>query len=271
MKQHSPIIFWLLLAATVAVDAVAITWILEAGPTSRASFLYEALVTGQLAVVCLWGAFAARRIWMAWLVTLIAAGIAGVLTARVAELSLVEACGIHGIYVALLAATLWVLKRTPAWRRLTGDANPAVWQYSLGHLLAAMTVVALLIGALRGSVLLASGDDIWRYVVLLTLGDVVLVAATVFVWLWASWLPYWWPRLGAVFAPALAVGALEIVLAASGALGSSFENSQATDALSLVAYTLTTSLVIFVYLELAPLVERGQRAENTPPAGKIES
>ena len=264
MKQHSPTLFWLLLAATIAVDAVAITWMVQAGPTSRAAFLYDALVTGQLAVICLWGAFAARRTWSAWVVTLIAVGVGGMLTARVAELPPAEACGIHGIYVALLAATLWVLKRTPAWRRLKGEANPAVWQYSLGHLLAAMTVVALLIGALRGSVLLTSGDDSWRFVVLLTLGDVVLVTATAFVWLWASWMPFWWPRLGAVFLPALAVGALETALAVAGALGSFFEESPATDALSLFAYTLTTSIVIFAYLELVPILDRDQRAVSPP-------
>ncbi len=264
MKQHSPLLFWLLLAATISVDAVVISWMLEAGPTSRASFLYDALVTGQLAVVCLWGAFAARRIWSAWIVTLLAVGVAGMLTARVAELSFAEACGIHGIFVALLGATLWVLKRTPAWRRLVGETNPVVWQYSLGHLLAAMTVVALLIGALRGSVLLTGAADSWRFIVLLTLGDIVLVAATVFVWLWASWLPHWWPRLGAALAPALAVGLVEIALAVSGSLGTAFENPQETDPLSIVAYTLLTSLLIFACLELAPILSRNCGADSLP-------
>jgi hypothetical protein len=270
VKQHSPTLFWLLVAATIAVDAVVVRWMVQAGPMSKTAFLYDALVTGQLGVVCLWGAFAARHAWLAWIAELSAVGIAGGLTAWVAKLSIAEACGIHGLYVATLATAFWILKRIPAWRRLAGEADPAVWQYSIGHLLAAMTVVALLFGALRGSVLLTSAYDSWRFVVLLTLGDVVLVTATVFVWLWAAWLPNWWPRVGAAFAPALVVGGIEAALASIGALGSSFENPQLRNSLDLVAYTLATSLVIFLFLEIAPIVDRCQRADKTPPAGTID-
>ncbi|MEX2091450.1 MAG: hypothetical protein WD971_02175 [Pirellulales bacterium] len=267
MKQQSQILFWLLLAATAAVDIVAITWLLEAGPESRAAFLYDALVTGQLAVVALWGVFGARRSWAAWCAALAAVGVAGALTARLAQLSLAESCGIHGSSVALLAATLWVLKRTPIWQRLAGKASAAGWQYSMGHLLAAMTIIALLIAALRGSVLLLNSGESWKFFVTLTLGDVVLATSIAFIWLWTSWFPRWWPRLAAVLLPALAVGALEAGLAMSGLLGPDVAQLQEYSPFDLVAYTLMASIVIFAYLELAPIIRRDQRAVATPLAG----
>ncbi len=57
MNQRPQINFWLLLAATAAVDAVAIAWILDAGSASLAAYLFDALLAGQLAVVCVWAVF----------------------------------------------------------------------------------------------------------------------------------------------------------------------------------------------------------------------
>ncbi len=266
MKSQN-VIFGLLLAATFAVDALVVAWYLEVGPESRMAVLYDALMAGQLAVVCVWAVFAARRPWLAWGVAVAAVGVVGTLTARLVELSFVEACGIHGLYVALLSLTLWMLKYTPSWKRRIENASNGNWQYSLGQLLAAMTVLALVITVLRSSVLLANIGEAWKFLAILTLGDVVLAASTVFVWLCTSWLPHWWPRLGAVCFPAFVVGGLETAIAISGALGTDVAVIQSRTKFDLIAYTLIVTLVIFIWLELVPLVPHARRAASLPPAG----
>ena len=178
MKQQSQILFWLLLAATAAVDIVAITWLLQAGPESRAAFLYDALVAGQFAVVCIWAAFAARRTWSAWIGVTVAVLVSTAVDVRVTQLSVAEAFGIYGSFAAALMAALWTLQRTSRWKRLSGIDSPA-WQFSIGQLLAVMTLVALLITSLRGSDLLFGKIDVWRFLLALTICDVLVVVLTI--------------------------------------------------------------------------------------------
>ncbi len=257
MKQQSQILFWLLLAATAAVDVVAITWLLRAGPESRASFLYDALVSSQLALVCLWAVFTARHMFWAWSGTIAAVLIASQATARLIGLSFSEACGIYGSYAAMLAAVLWILKRTAAWRRLTGT-NAAAWQYSMGHLLAAMTLIAVLIATLRGSELLTGAADLWKFLTVLTVADVALTVATIV--LWASQRPLLL-RLARALAVAGAIGGFEIFVAL-------LLRQEST--VPFMAYTIIMSLVIFVWLELVPIICRDRRVESPPSAGAAD-
>ena len=265
MKQQSQIILWLLLAATAAVDAVAIQWLRESGTMSQAVFLYDAMVTAQLSIVCIWCVLGTDRTWAAWIAAIAAVSGVSIVNARILELSLAEAAGIYGSYFVLLGVVLWALKRTRFWRQLVGTEGSATWQYSLSHLLIAMTVLALLIGALRGSSLLLDSADSWKSFVVLTIGDVLLATSTLVVWLWTSWRPQWWPRLAAVLVPAMAIGALEALLAFSGALGEDYANVQAYSPFGMVAYTLIASGTIFIYLELAPLILRTRPATSLPP------
>jgi hypothetical protein len=259
VKTPPRILFWLLLAATAAVDAVAIMWLVEGGIKSQAVFLYDALETGQVSVVAMWCLFGARKPWAAWAAALLTVGVVSLLETRVAELSFAEACGIYGSFFSLLALTLWLLKQTSFWRQLAGSDVSNRWQYSLSHLLAAMTVIALVIVALRGSELLIDSEDMWKSYAMLTIGDVALATSVLIVWLWTSWQPHWWPRLAAAFLPALAIGALETSLALSGGLGEDFATLQTYSPFGMIAYTLIASLVIFAYMELAPIVRRGSR------------
>ncbi len=264
MKTPPRILFWLLLAATAAVDAVAIMWMMEGGTESQAAFLYDALVTAQLSVVTMWGVFGARNASTALVAAVLAVGVVSLLEPRFAELSLAEAGGIYGSFVSLLALVLWLLKQTSFWRQLVGSDESNQWQYSMSHMLAAMTVVALVIVALRGSELLLESEDLWKSLVMLTIGDVALATSVLIVWLWTSWQPYWWPRLAAAFLPALAIGALETSLALVGVLGDEYTAIQAYSPFGMVANTLIASLVIFAYLELAPIVRRGSRTVSMP-------
>lgn len=258
MKQQSHTLFWLLLAATAAVDVVAVTWLLRAGPESRASFLYDALVSSQLALVCLWAVFTARQVLWAWCGTIAAVLMASQVTARLIGLSFSEACGIYGGYAAMLAAVLWILKRTSVWRRLTG-ANAAAWQYSMGHLLAAMTLIAILVATLRGSELLTGAADLWKFLTVLTVGDVALAVATTI--LWASQRPLLL-RLARACAVAGAIGGFEIFVAL-------LLRQEST--VPFVAYTIIMSLVIFAWLELVPIIRRDRRAESTSPASATDA
>jgi len=268
VKQASQTLFWLLIAATLAVDAVVISNLLAAGPMSRVSFVYDGLMTGQLAVVCLWGMFAARRSWSAWLGVLAAVGVAGGLMAWVAELPFLDGAGIYGCFAALLAGVMWGLKRIALWQRLVASNVPVRWQFSLGHLLAAMTVVAVLITALRGSLLLFSAGDTWKLFISLTLADVILVTGTVLVWMWSAALPYGWARLGATLAPALVVGAGQSFFVLTGWLGDELAALQRESPMDFVCYALVVALVLYVYLELAPLIAVGPAAEKpTSDAG----
>jgi hypothetical protein len=253
VKQQSQILFWLLLAATASLDAIAIAWLLEAGPESRASFLYDALVSSQLALVCLWAVFTARQLLWAWCGTIAAVSMASQVTARLIGLSFSESCGIYGGYAAMLAAVLWILKRTTAWRRLTGT-NATAWQYSMGHLLAAMTLIAVLVATLQGSELLTGAADLWKFLTALTVGDVALAVATTV--LWASQRPLLL-RLARACAVAGAIGGFEIFAAL-------LLRQEST--VPFIAYTIIMSLVIFAWLELVPIIRRDQRVESASPA-----
>lgn len=258
MKTHSPILVGLLLAATVAVDVVVAKSLVDAGQMSRVSFVFDALIVGQLSAVSAWAVLGARRAWIGGLAVLAAVGAAGMLLARVAELSIAEACGIYGSLVAILVVVLWAIKHTPLWRRLTNSGDGVTWQFSLGHLMLAMTAVAVLITALRGSLLLFEAGDSWKFLVSLTLADVILVVATIVTWAWASWLPHWWPRLGAAIAPAFVVGGVNTALMRSGLLGAETAQLQRQAPFDLIAYALMVALVLFIYLELTPIVARSK-------------
>jgi hypothetical protein len=267
VKTHSPIVVGLLLAATAAVDVVVAKSLVNAGQMSRVSFVFDALIVGQLSAVSAWAVLGARRAWMGGLAVLTAVGAAGLLLARVAELSIAEACGIYGSLVAILVVVLWAIKQTPLWRRLTNSGSAEVWQFSLVHLMLAMTAVAVLITALRGSLLLFEAGDSWKFLVSLTLADVILVVTTILTWTWASWLPHWWPRLGAAIAPAFVVGGVNTALMRSGLLGAETAALQRQAPFDLIAYALMVSVVIFVYLEIAPLIARGDSPEQLSTDG----
>src|SRR3972149_3188012 len=212
MPQRSPIICWLLLSATLAVDAVAIMWLSIAEEWSFAAYLSAALVSSQLALVSLWGVFAARRALWGWIGAIAAVLAVTQPMVRLAGLWFAGACGIYGGYVAMLAAALWILKRTAYWRRLTG-APPVVWQYSLGHLLAVMTLVAVLIGSLRSSALLVGAPEAWRFFTMLTVGDVLVTLVTTIFWAVDR---HGILRLGAAWGAAALIGGIEITAIVTG-------------------------------------------------------
>lgn len=250
------------MAATVAVDALSIAWYLEAGPESLVSYLVEALTTSQLAVVCLWATFGARRRWMAVLTLLVAVLVCTAIDVYGAWFSAGESFGMYTLLALAIMVALWFLKRARLWAKISHNAVPT-WQFSVGQVLLGMTVVGLLITALRGSELVRD-EDVWKYLAVYTMCDVaVVLAATV---LWAILHP--WPlRLCAILALALAAGMLLTAIAASGLAGRYAATSFAQNLVPNSVYTILISLVLFLWLELSPIVPINRQTEATPSAG----
>ena len=274
VNQHSKIIIGLLLAATVAIDLMVANWLRELGPQSRIVYVYEALATAQLAVVTIWAVLGAGPAVAKWIAVAAVVGLSAFAMARLEgpELTLVEMLGINSSFVLLLAFTLWVLKQTRFWQRLSGAATDVPWQFSMSHLLIVTTVIALLITAMRQSFVFAVGE-LWKYYIMLTIGDVLLVTGTIIAWRWAcsmpQWFSHWFPRLGVVTLVAMVVGIAETIATLSGTLGQSFATDLGRAKFDLMAYTYITSCGIFLYLELAPILCIGHPADDAPPDGTI--
>ena len=199
MPQRSPVIFWLLLAATVAIDAVVFAWMVLEPYPKFAAVAYDALVVGQLSVICIWSALTlAKTFWVrvaplvAALLASVAMGMFGVPPRATSWLAY------YGLHTALLLAAMWLFARTSFWRGRSG--NLAKWRYSLAHLLVAMTVVAVLAAAMRGSELF--DREGWINLAFI-LWSVILAVVSVVCW---SLSGHWLLRLAGVLGLALLFG-----------------------------------------------------------------
>jgi hypothetical protein len=266
LSRRSSTVCWLLAAATVAVTAVATRWLSLVDEKSLTAYLFEALVVGELAVVCLWSVFSAQRALGSWIGVVVGVFAATLLAFYATRLSLAEAGGVYGVFAAALVAVLWILKRTRFWQRISGTDQTG-WQFSMAHLLAVMTLVALLVPLVNSSPFLSSASQVWKFFVVMTAGDVILATGTTIIWAWSrqrAWLPFWLPRYGAICWFAIPVGVAEAAIARSGILGRDVTSVVGQRVGSeFVAYTMILSLVIFVWLELAPIVPVASR--SSPP------
>jgi hypothetical protein len=169
MQPHSRLNFWLLLTATLSVDAIVASWIV-ATPFPRSVYigvLYYGMILGQLSAFCIWAAlYRSRSVWIQFspFVTAVPAAVASAVlvyereyfwrAGRVA----VDLIAYFALQVALLLGALWLLQRTAFWQRR--DGARAEWKYSVGQLIILMTIVAILVAMLRDSTLVV-GEDRW--------------------------------------------------------------------------------------------------------------
>lgn len=204
MSPRSPVVFWLLLAATISVDAVVFSWVAsEPFPAPLyAKLAFNALIVSQLSVVCIWSAVNSNKILL--VPALVAAVAAAFFSAVFSDdpVNFLDEFKLNlsvcGLQAALLLAALWFFRGTNYWRRRTGVAHDL--QYSLAQLLIAMTVAAVLAVTMRDSPFY--GDAKW-----LNLGLSCSVVAfsvwSLFVW---SLSRHWLLRLAAVLAFAVLLG-----------------------------------------------------------------
>ncbi len=206
MPQRSPVTFWLLLAATLAVYAVAISWV-ASGPFPtpvHAWAIFDALTFGQLSLICIWSAL--RPVKTAWsrIAPIAAVPLAAVLVAAVVQDPVAFWTGFsvylfyYGLCAGLLLAVLWFLRRTRFWQRRFG--TPRVWQFSLAELLIVMTAVAVLATAMRDTPFL--GGDGWLAIAFIV-SSVAIALANVLIW---SLSIHWLLRLSGATSIALILG-----------------------------------------------------------------
>jgi hypothetical protein len=185
MPQRSPVISWLLLAASIAVDAVVLSWIASEtypGPLYLV-VTFHALVLGQVSLVCIWSAVGDfigpwRRSAPVPAVFLAAAITATLIDKPVTfSDSFANHLAYFGMHAALLVAALWLIQRTNYWRQRSGTSRPL--RFSLAQLLIVMTVVAVLATTIRSSPFF--GNERWINLVFLG-SSVALAIANVLLW-----------------------------------------------------------------------------------------
>jgi hypothetical protein len=243
MPHRSPITFWLLLAATISVDAVVFS--LAAGE-QYATLGYlgvalHALILGQLGIVCIWSALNPRPN----VGTQIAPWFAAVLASLVegyGDMTTFTVCiGTFGLYALLLMAALWLLQRTGFWRRKTGSAR--TWQFSLLHVLTVMTIIGVLATVMRNSPIF--GEDSWTNIIF-TFSYVALAVASVIFWSF-SW--NWFLRLASVLSVSalLGIGGSVILFMLIGHFRVDVVNI-------LHAYYLIQAIVFSMWLGIGPVL-----------------
>jgi hypothetical protein len=230
MPRGQPVVFWLLLAATLCVDVVAVYWILDSlldfGEPSGTLFL--ALAFGQLSALCARAIFARERVGWRWLAPFIC-GLTASLIAAAAENrersidseELVAFIGLFWLHVIIALAILWALK-----------SHRRAWRFSIANLLVLMTVSAIVISIVGRNELLH--DEFWS-VITLVLGNIVLLAASIVIRYYQDPMMV---RVALDCAAAMLIGTLWHV----------FEFAFA-DSITLVALYLIQALTLGVWLE----------------------
>jgi hypothetical protein len=210
MPQCSPINFWLLLAATICVDAVLMASTYAEAHGNIGSF-FVALVFGQLSALCVWASFASLQQFVRAIVpfafSIAAALWMGLARPRtVPEISFEQLalayCGLWLTHAAGLMSLIWALKQTAYGRRWSSPVDTGVWQFSIKHLLILMTTLAVLISILRSADLI---HEAWMFVVILIANNCGLALACLLVQ-GATWHVV--VRLAAIAAVALLTAAL---------------------------------------------------------------
>ena len=236
--QRSPVIFWLLLAATICVDAMATYGILDFGSEGHiaAVTLYIALAFGQLSVLCAWAVLWHVRLGLRWLVPFltgipIALTMAYVISPPLIE-RLLSYTSLMWTHVALVLLSLWLLKPTRIFAGASDHSNQPSWQFSISHLLVLMTCVAVLTVVLRNADILV---DEPAAVVFFTIGNAILLIAIV-----AGTQTRWpWPlRLTASLGTAIIIAGI-----------CEWTQTSFADEINSFAFNLIQAIVIWLWLE----------------------
>jgi hypothetical protein len=248
MPPRSPILFWLLLAATLAVDAVAIVWLAgSAARLSAAATLFIALAYGQLSALCDWAAFRST-LWIRWLVPF-AAGLAIALTITITQSyhssgpmipweQLLAFTSLLWVHVAVLWLVLWLLKPTRLFSHDASISSRQSWRFNIKHLFILLTCLPILVIAFKNSAIVRHGITLHgfeMFVAWVAVNAALLIAIAVIIrrqWL----LPL---RFAACLGAAIVVGMLLQRLL-----------PDLSKALNMLAFSLIQTFVIWAWLEL---------------------
>lgn len=194
MQQRSPVIFWLLLAATLSVDAVATYWICEIGDQAASATLFIGLAFGQLSVLGAWAVLFRTRVGLRWLVPLVFGLLVALIFtyARASRFSgrptlvlFYSYTGLMWAHVTLVLALLWLLKPTRIFASYFDRSGQRPWQFATKHLLMLMTSLSILMVVLgRAELLVDETANVVSLVIDNSLLLVAAVAATQAKWPW---------------------------------------------------------------------------------------
>jgi hypothetical protein len=197
MQQRPPIIFWLLLAATISVDLVFASWVRLHGWTEKLELLILSLVFGQLSAVCIWIVFSTRPAIYRCLVGAAAVPL-GALAIFGAE-PIFNYSESAALIVAHLSGSLLALALQKLYMAYRSRA-PAAAQFSMKHLFALMTGIALMAAILGGSRLFRESN----FVPSIMVSNHVLVGVVALAFWFCRW--HWVGRVAATLAVAIFVG-----------------------------------------------------------------
>lgn len=177
MAHRSPVIFWLLVAATLAINAVA-TYELSQSQDAQVVALFTGLMYGQFSLVCVWVVADRRSGKLRLGAPMIAAFIAALLiswaTAGASgEFDWPMVIGLtvtFSLHMGVLWGLLWFFAPA-AWVSGRGQAGKKQRQFSTLHLLILMTVVAVVLSLLRVN----SDPEGWVIAASFTLANAVLL------------------------------------------------------------------------------------------------
>lgn len=216
MPKRSPIIFWLLLAATLCVDAVVVVWVMESG-ADAAEILGWSLAFSQLGITCVWAIVCQPRVGWKWLVpiglALAVAGTAVFIERRITILSsagireIVETTSVLWLYVLITIGVLWLLKPTRVFKSYQATSTAPPWQFGLRHLILLMTLTPILL--IAASVGGDYGDTLLDPYLLFCLGLSSLLLISAILVVQRPW--HWVLKAGALSSCALAISVTSII------------------------------------------------------------
>jgi hypothetical protein len=207
--QHRSLIFWLLLAATLAIDGVSLSWVCLT-TLDQAGNLYFGLVCSQISVVCIACCLSSTRNpwrWIApWALSITVAACTTWLRQRQdSGESYQEFLLYLSLWLpqtAILLFLLWLLRQTSYAARWYRPNDRTNWQFSMGHLLITMTASAILLAILR---LAEEMHQFWVELAAWTANNVTLAIAALVIFT-THW--YGLLRLGAIVGVSLALALL---------------------------------------------------------------
>jgi hypothetical protein len=185
MTSPSSVIFWLLLTATICIDAVVLNWSYIVS-LQRTEELFVALVCGQLNASCVWASFSPRsgywRCFIPFAVAFTAALCAGwVSHDRIGLTSgeyAIAHAGIWATQAALVLGVLWILRKSALQPDLAQKNRASRWRFSIAQLLVLMTTAAILVVILRKAELI---HRVWVWIVFLLVNNLAIAVAIVLI------------------------------------------------------------------------------------------
>jgi hypothetical protein len=258
VPHRTPLIFWLLLAATICVDAVAFSWA-EAEPDPYGFAAFDALMLSQISIVCIWSGLTSEKSMWTRFSPFLAVVLATLVWGMFAKTPFIGKVGEEwsvrvglvfvnqGLHAALLLAMLWLFKRSALWQRRSDST--AEWQFSIVDLLVVMTVVAVLGAGMRLTEIYDDSD--WADIAHIG-SSAVLATSSVFIW--SLWRTPWVLRASGVIG--VAIGLVAVVLIAEWMVhpGPQRRFPPAAYSVVLATHYLIQALVLIVWLGCGPIL-----------------